>query len=397
MEHSFEHGREKILIVDDEKDLVELIVYHLKAKGYSVLTSLNGLEAWEKIQSEKPDVIILDLMMPEVDGWDLCQMIRRAENAEIRKIGILMLTARAMPEDRVHGLEMGADDYLTKPFSFPELILRVEKILNKRAALSGLYKEVDHLQHKIRKTEENLREIVHDLKNHINSMGISAKLLLRERPQEEKLKFLKNIYESSCQLTRWVEDLLKFYDIPIAERKEETREVDLPSMIQQVVDLWQDTAREKKIEILLQFPPSIPLIQCHEDLLQRAIDNLISNALKYTPPGGKVEISLANHLRGNKGGLVELVVKDSGIGIGADELEKIFEPFYRGKNVTSEKGVGLGLSLVKKVVDIHGGKILVQSKLNKGSVFSILLPFKPNCKVAKMPRRFDYLNQKGNP
>jgi len=193
IDHLDGNGREKILIVDDEKDLVELILYHLKAKGYSVLTAFNGLEAWEKIQKEKPDAIILDLMIPELDGWDLCQIIRRSENEEIKRIGILMLTARALPEDRVYGLEMGADDYLIKPFSFPELILRVEKILNKRATLSGLYKEVDHLRHRMKKTEENLRGGVHDLKSHLNSMGFSAKLLLRERPREEKLRFI-NIY-----------------------------------------------------------------------------------------------------------------------------------------------------------------------------------------------------------
>lgn len=378
--------REKILIVDDERDLVEMLAYNLRKKEYQILTAYNGYEAWEKIESEKPDLLILDLMIPGVDGWELCRLIRRNDQEEIRGIGILMLTARAMPEDRVYGLEMGADDYLTKPFSLHELILRVEKIVNKRTTLSGLHKEVDHLQHKMRKTEENLRGMVHDLKNHLISMGVSAKLLLRERPQEEKLKFIKNIYENSLRLTRWVEDILKFYDLPFDERKEEMREVELPSMVQQVVDLLQDGAKKKKVEILFQSPPSIPTIQCHEHLLQRAIDNLISNALKYTPNEEKVEISMAHYLEGNNGGVVEIVVKDSGIGICEDDLEKIFEPFYRGKNVSFEKGVGLGLSLVKEVVDLHGGKILVQSELNKGSTFSILLPIKGNSKAEKMGR-----------
>ena len=391
IDHLDGNGREKILIVDDEKDLVELILYHLKAKGYSVLTAFTGLEAWEKIQKEKPDAIILDLMIPELDGWDLCQIIRRSENEEIKRIGILMLTARALPEDRVDGLEMGADDYLTKPFSFQELILRVEKILNKRATLSGLYKEVDHLRHKMRKTEENLRGVVHDLKSHLNSMGFSAKLLLRERPQEEKLKFIKNIYENSLQLTRWVEDILKFYHFPFDEEKEEMREVELPSLVQRVVDLWQGVAGEKKIEILFRSPSSIPTIQCHERLLQRAIDNLISNAIKYTPNGGKIEISIVYY----NGGVVEIVIKDSGIGICSDDLERLFEPFYRGKNVNFEKGMGLGLSLVKEVVNMHGGKILVQSEPNKGSTFSILLPIKGNSKAEKWKESIQLFKPKG--
>lgn len=379
-------GKAKILIADDEKDLVEMLSYNLQKKGYKTINAYDGFEAWERIESENPDLLILDLMMPGIDGWELCRLIRRSQKKEVNEMGILMLTARAMPEDKVYGLELGADDYLTKPFSLHELILRVEKIVNKRTTLSGLHKEVDHLQHKMRKTEENLRGVVHDLKNHLTSMGVSAKLLLRKRTQEEKFKFIKNIYENSFRLTRWVEDILKFYDFPFDERKEEMREVEIPSMVQQVVDLLQDAAREKKVEILFQSPPSIPTIQCHEHLLQRAVDNLISNALKYTPNEGKVEISMAHYLEGNNGGVVEIVVKDSGIGICEEDLEKIFEPFYRGKNVSFEKGVGLGLSLVKEVVDIHEGKILVQSEPNKGSTFFILLPIKGHFKVEKMER-----------
>ena len=325
-------------------------------------------------------------MMPDLDGWELCRLIRRNDQEEIRGIGILMLTARAMPEDRVYGLEMGADDYLTKPFSLHELILRVEKIIKKKNSILGLNGEVDRLRFEIKKTEENLRKVAHDLKNHLTSMGVSAKLLLRERPQEEKLKFIKNIYENSLRLTRWVEDIPKFYDFPFDERKEEMREVEIPSMVQQVVDLLKDAAREKKIEILFQSPPSIPTIQCHEHLLQRAVDNLISNALKYTPNEGKVEISMAHYLEGNNGGVVEIFVQDTGIGIAEEDIERIFEPFYRGKNVDAETGMGLGLSFVKEVVDLHGGRTLVHSEPGKGSTFSILLPIKGNFKAEKMER-----------
>ena len=121
-------GKAKVLIADDERDLVAMLAYNLRKKGYQSLTAYNGFEAWEKIESERPDVIILDLMMPELDGWELCRLVRRSQTKEINDMGILMLTARAMPEDRVYGLEIGADDYLTKPFSLSELILRVEKL-----------------------------------------------------------------------------------------------------------------------------------------------------------------------------------------------------------------------------------------------------------------------------
>lgn len=133
------------MIADDEKDLVELILYHLTAKGYSGFTTFNGLEAWEKSQMEKPDVIVLDLMMPDLDGWDLCQMVHRSENQEIRTIGIFILSARAMVEDRVYGLEIGADDYLTEPFSIEELALRVEKLAEKRIHVAQFQKKLEFL------------------------------------------------------------------------------------------------------------------------------------------------------------------------------------------------------------------------------------------------------------
>ncbi|HUL37416.1 MAG TPA: response regulator, partial [Thermodesulfobacteriota bacterium] len=105
----------KILIVDDEKDLVEMLAYNLGKKGYKAIKAYDGYEAWQKIESEEPDLLILDLMMPNLDGWELCRLVRRSQNKAVKEIGILMLTARAVPEDRVYGLEIGADDYLTKP------------------------------------------------------------------------------------------------------------------------------------------------------------------------------------------------------------------------------------------------------------------------------------------
>ena len=184
---------DKILIVDDERDLVEMLAFALQKKGYGTVHAYNGTEAWERIKSENPDLIILDLMLPDLDGWEICRMVRRDERQEIREIGILMLSARAQVEDRIRGLELGADDYLTKPFSLGELLLRVEKILKKRQAISGLFAEVDQLYCKMQEQEVGLRKVIHDLKTPLISMGASAKLLMRRNDQKESLDFLKSI------------------------------------------------------------------------------------------------------------------------------------------------------------------------------------------------------------
>ena len=378
--NQIEGKREKILIVDDERDLVEMLAYNLGKKGYHILTAYNGFEAWEKIESEKPDVLILDLMMPDLDGWELCRIIRKNDREEIRGIGILMLTARAMPEDRVYGLEIGADDYLTKPFSLNELILRVEKLAEKRKAVCQLKEEMESLHSSIQKKETELKKVVHDLKNPLLSMGASAKRMLRRNQNEEELKILKNIYDSSIRLTRWIDDTLFSPDHSQQKINEEMKEVEIQPMVQQVIDLLKEAGRDKNIEIHFEAPPSIPPVYCQEQLLFRAIENVLGNALKYTPEGGRVDVTVTSYLEWKDGGIVEISVRDTGIGIFEEDIGKIFEPFYRGRNAAKEIGTGLGLSFVKEVVNLHGGKILAQSEPQKGSTFSIFLPVKSDSK-----------------
>ena len=273
----------KILIADDERDLVEMLVYNFSKRGYPIVTAYDGFEAWEKIESEKPNLVILDLMMPNLDGWELCRLIRQNGREEIKNIGILMLTARAMPEDRVYGLELGADDYLTKPFSIPELILRVEKIIRKREIISELHAQMAHQWGEIEKKEENLRKVVHDLKTPLISMGTSAKLLLRKEQAEKKSKFLGSIYENSLKLTRWVDDALKSFNLFPQEGKDQMREVEIESMVKGGIDLLRDTGEKKEIEVVFRSFPPIPSLRCNEHLLQRALMNIFSNAVKYTP------------------------------------------------------------------------------------------------------------------
>jgi signal transduction histidine kinase/predicted metal-dependent phosphoesterase TrpH len=369
-------GKAKVLIVDDERDLVAMLAYNLEKKGYQILTAYNGFEAWEKIESGKPDLLILDLMMPDLDGWDLCRMVRRSQAKEINDMGILMLTARAMPEDRVYGLEIGADDYLTKPFSLPELILRVEKLAGKRESVYQLKAEMESLHSSMHRKETDLKRVVHDLKNPLLCMGASAKRMLRRNQNEEESKILRNIYDSSIRLSQWIDDSL----LPSGNLRTEMKEVKIQSMAQQAIESLIESSREKNIEICFEASPSIPPVYCQEQLLLRAIENLLGNALKYTHRGGKIDVTVTSYTQWKDGGVVEISIKDTGIGIYKEDIERLFEPFYRGKNASIESGAGLGLSLVKEVVDSHGGRLLVQSEPGKGSIFSILLPIRESSK-----------------
>jgi two-component system sensor histidine kinase/response regulator len=364
----------RILIADDKRDLVKMLSYNLEKKGHQTVIAHDGGEAWDKIKSERADLVILDLMMPGIDGWELCRLIRNHQNREIRDLGILMLTARALPEDRVDGLKLGADDYLTKPFALNELILRAEKILAKRIAFHGVSHELHQLQHKVKASEENLHQLVHDMKTPLISMGTMAKLLLNSQDREEKLRFLKNIYDSSLRITQWVDSVLKHYALSSQDLKPQIKEVEIPTLVRRVIGLMDEYASRKRIKICFEEAPGVPTIQGDESLIERAVANVLANALKYTPEGGQVDLSVIEYLDKGEPAIVEIAVEDTGTGISPEDLDRVFEPFHRGKNASGEDGAGLGLSLVKEVVELHGGKVLVQSEPQKGSTFSILLP-----------------------
>jgi two-component system phosphate regulon sensor histidine kinase PhoR len=259
------------------------------------------------------------------------------------------------------------------------LILRVEKLAGKRKSVYQLKEEMECLKSSMYRKETDLKRVAHDLKNPLLSIGASAKRMLRRSQNEEELKILGMIYDSSVRLTGWIDDTLSSNKL-----EAEIKEVDIQLLIQQVVNLLKETSEEKKIEICFDLSASIPHLFCHEELIFRTIENLLSNALKYTPHGGKVDVTITPYLQWKEGGFVEISIKDTGIGILEDEIERIFEPFFRGRNNSTQAGVGLGLSFAKQAVDFHGGKILVQSEPLKGSIFSILLPIKSRIKLSKV-------------
>jgi len=365
----------KILITDDERDLVEMLALSLGRRGYEIARAYDGLEAWDKVKEEKFDLLILDLMMPRLDGWEVCRFIRKSDDPQIRETPILILSARAMAEDRVKGLEMGAEEYVTKPFSLMELMLRIEKLLNQRRAFASLKSDLAHLQRQTREQEERVCKIVHDLKTPLVSMGASAKLLMKPREKDEALEMLRGIYENSHRLNRRLEEILLFSSSSFSERKILMKEINLPLLTDRLRESFLALAREKMIEMKFYPLPSFPPLWGDERWLERALENLLGNALKYTPEGGRVEVGGSVS---PEEGMVEIWVRDNGRGIFPEEVQQIFHPFHRGRNALNEPGMGLGLSLVKEVVDLHGGKILVESKPQEGSTFSIVLPVGEN-------------------
>lgn len=211
------------------------------------------------------------------------------------------------------------------------------------------------------------------MKNPLLSIGASAKVLLHKNPDEGKISFLRNIYQNSLSMTRWLEEILAFSDLSLKNLEPDKELLDVNSLVKTATDLLSPIAKGKQISVDSRSEGLLPTTLANKRWLQRAVENLITNAFKYTPEGGKIEIKTGLTERMGEQAIA-ISVKDNGVGILAEDISKIFEPFYRGQNARNEKGIGLGLSLVKQVVDLHGGKIEVQSELGKGTTFLITIP-----------------------
>jgi signal transduction histidine kinase len=221
--------------------------------------------------------------------------------------------------------------------------------------------------------EANLREIIHDLKNPLLSIGASAKVLLGKDPEGERISFLRNIYENSLSMTRWLEEILVFSDFSLKNLEREKEWLEVNSLVKSATELLRPIGKGKKITLDFDGQDHVARAMVSKRWLQRAVENLITNAFKYTPDGGRIVIRIGLlEMKGERG--IEISVKDNGVGIPPEDISRIFEPFYRGRNTKNEKGIGLGLSLVKQVVELHGGKVDVQSELGQGSTFSIRIP-----------------------
>jgi len=357
----------KILISDDERDLVEMLAFSLGRRGYEITRAYDGLEAWDRVKAKRFDLLILDLMMPGLDGLEVCRFIRKSDDPQIRETPVLTLSARAMAEDRVRGLEMGAEDYITKPFSLKELMLRIEKLLNQRQAFASLKSDLAQLQRQTREQEERVCKIVHDLKTPLVSMGASAKLLMKPREKDETLEMLRGIYENSHRMDQRLEEILLSSS---SKKKILMKEISLPLLVARLRESFQALAREKMIEMKFHPFPAFPALRGDERWLERALENLLGNALKYTPEGGRVEVGGSMIPEEEK---MEIWVEDNGRGILPEEIQRIFHPFQRGSNAHDEPGMGLGLSLVKEVVDLHGGGSPGSQRTGKGKRFFPLL------------------------
>ena len=360
---------EKILIVEDEKDLVQILEYNLNKKGYAAIAALDGLTACRMIEEEKPDLVLLDLMLPDLNGWDICKLIRSHEDEEISETPIIMLTALGSQEDKIRGLELGADDYMPKPFVIKEVLLKVGRMIRKAKKNKQLNIKIKNLESKKTRQIDFQNILFHELKSQLIVIsGFSSKIEKKGNkvPPDRRQYYAGIIKECSNSLILLAEEMLIISRLETGAYPLPMENVCFEETIQQIIPIFSEQAKEKDISIEFKMIGKIPQMRLNSAGLKVSLSSIIENGIKYSPLKTCLKIKLLSQ----EENMVILEVEDNGPGIPKEDMEKIFTKFYRGENVKHKtKGTGLGLYTAKTVVEAMGGRITVESINGNGSRF----------------------------
>ncbi|WP_199313588.1 hybrid sensor histidine kinase/response regulator [Leptolyngbya sp. FACHB-671] len=322
-----------------------------------------------------PDLIVSDVMMPELDGFGLLQALRA--DPRMREVPIILLSARAGEEAIVEGLEAGADDYLIKPFSAQELVSRVNAHLQ-MAQLRG--EALNQARTTIRRKDELLSTVSHELNTPLVSILGWTRLLRTNPPSPAILtKALDTIERNATLQAKLVQDLLDISRITTGKLRLQLQPVELTAVIEMAIASIHHLAEAKGIDLVSwgkgQGQTVDAVVMGDSDRLQQVICNLLTNAIKFTPESGQVEVQLITHAISQSANYAEIRVTDTGIGIAADFLPHVFDRFRQARDSDSENGLGLGLAIAHHLVELHNGTIHAESAgEGKGTTLIVRLP-----------------------
>ncbi|MBF2020057.1 MAG: hybrid sensor histidine kinase/response regulator [Hydrococcus sp. C42_A2020_068] len=348
-----------ILAVDDIPDNLFLIKLALEQEGYNVVLVGDGSMALEQIEKSPPDLVLLDVMMPKMDGYEVTRRIRA--NSNLPYIPILLITAHEQ-SSVVQGLDSGADEFIRKPFQIDELQARVRSLLR--------------LKYSIDQRENFVRCLTHDLRTPLVAADRMLHLILQGvfgEASPELKKALENIISNNQNLLEMLNTLLEVHHYEVGEKTLSFINFNLAELIEEVVAQLTPLAEAKGLELRMNLAVDAREIRGDRLELRRVLTNLIGNAIKFTDTGFvEVRSNLSSQADGKTSDWVAIEVRDTGIGIAPDDRQTIFERFRQGAH--KRFGHGLGLHLCQQIVQGHHGTIEVQSELDRGSIFTVRLP-----------------------
>lgn len=363
---------EKILIIDDREDNLIAASSLLKnlIPGSIVLLADSAQTGIETAVEERPDVILLDIKMPDIDGYEACRLLK--ERPESRDIPVIMLTAmQTTAEERIKGLELGADAFLSKPIDESELAARVKVMLRIKKAEDALRKERDELKRRAKELENFAYTVSHDLKAPLLNLGGYCSLLLKrynDSLDEKGRHYLDVLQKNVVRMEEFIKDLLELSRIGRVLGR--LQKIDMDEIVTESIDeLHARLNHNSRIRVSVKRP--LPVSYGDRDRVKTVFINLIDNAAKFI--GDQEEPVIEIGFKKTKGKYNLFYVKDNGIGIDTDNHEKVFQEFHRLNDIETE-GTGIGLAIVKKIIENHNCKIWLDSKAGVGSTFYFTLP-----------------------
>ena len=363
----------KILIVDDVMSNVLLLKILLSNEKYQVCTANCGNMCIEQAKAEKPDLILLDVMMPDISGFDAAQILKK--DPETAHIPIIFLTALNNPSDLVHGFQVGANDFLTKPFNKEELVVRVFHQIKLVAATRIIEHQNDELRATISNRDKMYSVIAHDLRSPMASIRMVLNLVVNAMSPDvigpELFELLDKANRESEEVHDLLDNLLKWTKSQTGRLNVVRQDLDLNDIVPGVVDIFEMIAQTKKINLKYNGSNSPIVVSADNDMLKTIIRNFLSNAIKFSSENSTVEISLSV-----EGEMAKVSVKDHGVGIAPERLDSIFKKGETTYGTGGEEGSGLGLQLCSDFARKIDGDVMVESTLGVGSTFSVLVPLK---------------------
>jgi len=355
----------RIMVIDDEAVICDACAQILTDEGYEVVTANNGIAGLEKMKGSKPDVVFVDLKMPGMGGLEVLDRIRGID----KNIVTVVITGYATIESAVDSMKHGALEFLPKPFTPEELAIITWRAVEKHR----ITVEAERLKNEKEHMRQNFISLVsHELRTPLVAViqyleVLSGGILGTMPPEQEKVitRMKIRLNELLLLVNRW----LKFARIEETDVRDSFTKFNLKPVIEESLELVKPLAAEKKIELVSSAGADINTVFGDREMIKEVITNIMSNGIKYNHEGGRLSVETMQ-----TADAVIIDITDTGIGIPDEELARVGDEFYRTKREGLAAGSGLGLAIAKKILDIHGGRLEIKSRLDLGSTFSIVLP-----------------------